>query len=252
MTIRKVKGLESDFTIVPNQTINDKLSWAARGMLLYLCSKPDDWEVNITDLVNQTTGSAKRSGRDAVRKIMDELVDCGYMRKTQNRIAGKFDNNDHEVSFVPFTENPYTANPSTANPTQQSKDYTKEGNNKGLNNEHFSKEKRIDVFSLDSVEFAFCQSAQRFMVYMDATLKSDPSGSNVYTGGLTIGQWEDCESKLREILDDPEQCSNVIYNIYQDRRMGNKKTVSLPYILMDFANVDEFSHIALNCTNWTE
>lgn len=250
MSIRKVKGLESDFTIVPNKAINDKLSWAARGMLLYLCSKHDDWEVNITDLVKQTTGSAKRSGRDAVRSIMKELVECGYMRKSQKNIKGVFQNVDHEVSFLPFTENPYTVNPSTANPTQQSTDITKYGNNKESNTEHFSKEKRIDVFSLDGYEY--CKEAYAYLRCMDQTLKGDKQGSNIYTGGLTIEQIDSCEDKLREVLSEPSDCADFIYNIYQDRRMGNKKSVSLPYILMAFTDTEEFSHIALNCSDWLE
>lgn len=127
MAIRKVKGLESDFTIVPNKTINDNLSWEARGLLLYLCSKPDDWTVSVAHLVNQTSGCEKSSGRDAVRRIMKELVNRGYMRKSQCRTGGKFDKNDYEVSFLPFTENPSTVKPSTvepstANPPLQSKE----------------------------------------------------------------------------------------------------------------------------------
>lgn len=251
MSIRKVKGLESDFTIVPNQTINDKLSWAARGMLLYLCSKPDDWEVNISDLVKQTTGSAKRSGRDAVRKIMDELIECGYMRKTQNRIAGKFDNVDHEVSFSPFTENPYTVNPSTANPTQQSKDSTNYRNNKESNTEHFPKGKRIPVNSLDD-NFPFCKEAYCVLSGIDKILKTDPNGSNIYDGPLTLDQWEVCEDKMKEVLSEPREVEKLIYNIYNVRRMGNRKSVSLPFILMDQFDVEQFSHVALNCEGWAE
>ena len=250
MSIRKVKGLESDFTIVPNKAINDKLSWAARGMLLYLCSKPDDWEVNITDLVKQTTGSAKRSGRDAVRSIMKELIECGYMRKSQKNIKGVFQNADHEVSFLPFTENPYAVHPSTVHPTQQSTDITKYGSNKESNTEHFSKEKRIDVFSLDGYEF--CKESYRYLNEMDEILKSDRMGSNIYIGGLTKEQLDSCEDKLREVLDEPRECPDLIYRIYQGRNMGKKKSVSLPYILMAFTDTEEFSHIALNCSDWLE
>lgn len=244
MSIRKVKGLESDFTIVPNQAINDKLSWAARGMLLYLCSKPDDWEVNITDLFKQTTGSAKRSGRDAVRSIMKELIECGYMRKSQKNIKGVFQNADHEVSFLPFTENPYAVHPSTVHPTQQSTDITKYGNNKGSITEHFSKEKRIDVFSLDGYEY--CKSA---IEYISLCKENSP---NLYDGPLTISDWDSCEDKLREVLSEPIECEGLIYNIYRERKMGNKKSVSLPYILMTFTDTDEFSHLATNCNDWTE
>ena len=130
MSVIKIKGIDSNFTMVPNEMINDNLSWSARGMLLYLCSKPSDWEVNISDLIKQTEGSEKRTGRDAVRNIINELVKKCYMRKTQKRLSGKFDNVDYEVSFLPFTEKPLTAKPLTANPTQQSKDIKQSKDNK--------------------------------------------------------------------------------------------------------------------------
>ncbi len=231
MSIRKVKGLESDFTIVPNQTINDKLSWAARGMLLYLCSKPDDWEVNITDLVNQTTGCAKRSGRDAVRKIMDELIECGYMRKTQNRIAGKFDNVDHEVSFVPFTENPYTANPSTANPTQQSKDSTKDGNNKGSNTDISHSEKRLylEDIKLDH-DLRFCQEAIDQLRHIN----SQQYCRGAYIGSLTLSEWQDCEDAMRSV--DEFDFEYFIWWM-ETRSEAMIKTPSLPNMLCDMNGI---------------
>ena len=133
MSVIKVKGLTEKFTIVPNKTIDDDLSWSALGMLMYLGSKSEDWEVCITDLVRKTKnasldGKSRSSGRDAVRKNMNELIERGYMRKVQSRIKGKFGNVDHEVSLEPLpdspsTEKPFTAKPSTANPTQPSTEY---------------------------------------------------------------------------------------------------------------------------------
>jgi hypothetical protein len=228
MSIRKVKGLESDFTIVPNQAINDKLSWAARGMLLYLCSKPDDWEVNITDLVNQTTGTAKRSGRDAVRKIMDELVECGYMRKTQKRISGKFQNVDHEVSFKPFTENPYTVNPSTVNPTQQSTDITKYGINKESNTDIFHPENRIYVGNLNQIDFKHCYEAIDKLQHTDS-----------FTGCLTIQEWTRCEDAMESV-----DCFDYEYfNWWMETRAPSmKKRPSLANMLCDMNGIpfDQF------------
>lgn len=229
MSIRKVKGLESDFTIVPNQAINDKLSWAARGMLLYLCSKPDDWEVNITDLVNQTTGSARRSGRDAVRKIMDELVECGYMRKTQERIAGKFQNVDHEVSFLPFTENPYTVNPSTVNPTQQSTDITKYGINKESNTDISKADD--NVFSIDELvtdglkDYPLCTEAIYHLDWIN-----DSGNYKAFTGGLTLQEWSDCEDAMRSV-----DCFDTEYFTWwmTTRSKSMRKTPSLPNMLTD-------------------
>lgn len=117
-------------------------------------------------------------------------------------------------------------------------------------NEHFSKEKRIDVFSLEGYEY--CKEAYNYLNYMHGTLKYDKQGSNIYTGGLTIDQIESCEDKLREVLSEPIQCEDLIYNIYLKRNMANKNSVSLPYILMTFTDTDEFSHIATNCEGWAE
>ncbi|EMK3354933.1 hypothetical protein V8063_002706 [Vibrio parahaemolyticus] len=124
MAIKKLNGLESGFCIVPNATANAKLSWAAKGLLLYLGSKPENWEVSIPDLIKQTEGTSKRSGRDAIKAILDELIKSGHVRKLQQRTSGKFAANDYEVCLTPFTENPSTAKPSTAEPEQQSKEIT--------------------------------------------------------------------------------------------------------------------------------
>ncbi|AOQ26723.1 hypothetical protein [Vibrio phage 2E1] len=229
MSVRKVKGLESDFTIVPNKAINDKLSWAARGMLLYLCSKPDDWEVNITDLVKQTTGSAKRSGRDAVRSIMKELVECGYMRKTQKNIKGVFQNADHEVSFLPFTENPYAAHPSTAHPTQQSTDITKYGINKESNTDISKADDNL--FSIDELvtdglkDYPLCTEAIYHLDWIN-----DSGNYKAFTGALTLQEWSDCEDAMRSV-----DCFDTEYFTWwmTTRSKSMRKTPSLPNMLTD-------------------
>ena len=228
MSIRKIKGLESNFTIVPNKAINDKLSWAARGMLLYLCSKPDDWQVNITDLVNQTTGTAKRSGRDAVRKIMDELVECGYMRKTQARISGKFQNVDHEVSFQPFTGNPYTVNPSTANPTQQSTDLTKYGINKESITDNFSatqKESAYFINDLDKSDFKNCYQVMELNI----------DSSILYNGSLKLEEWQMCEDAMNSV--DGFDHEEYVEFWIEERSKAFRKTPSLPNMFCDFEGI---------------
>lgn len=224
MSIRKVKGLESDFTIVPNKTINDKLSWAARGMLLYLCSKPETWDVCMEDLVRQTTGSAKRSGRDAVRSIMKELIECGYMRKSQKNIKGVFQNADHEVSFLPFTENPYAVQPSTVHATQESTDITKYGN---------KKESNTDISKADDNLFSIDEVMNDFPLCSDAIHELTSLGKynyKIYTGELTLSEWEYCESAMRSVDD-----FDVEYFTWwmKEKSPSMRKTPSLPNMLTD-------------------
>ena len=135
MTIRKITGLEGGFCIVPNSTLNDSLSWEAKGMLAYLCSKPDNWEVSITQLTNHSRKSPSPSGRDKTYRILNELQEAGYVRKLENRASGKFTGVEYIVSptkiedlpaNTPLTDLPYTDLPDTANPTQQNKESKQE------------------------------------------------------------------------------------------------------------------------------
>ena len=65
---------QSNFTIIDNRVFADNcLSFAAMGLLGYLLSKPDNWTVNIAQLVEVTHDTAKHLRRDGVSAVMKEL-----------------------------------------------------------------------------------------------------------------------------------------------------------------------------------
>lgn len=67
------------FTTVHRDTINDKtLSLRARGLLIWLLDKPDDWRVNSTAIERECT-----EGREAIRASLSELEKAGYIERTQ-------------------------------------------------------------------------------------------------------------------------------------------------------------------------
>lgn len=113
---------------------SDTLSFAALGMLTYILSKPDDWQITLTDLAR-----ANKSGRDAARAILDELIEAGYISKSksQRRVSGRFSNYQYTVWEKPSTVTPSTGQPSTENPTVQSKESqsTEKQNNHQQNNQ---------------------------------------------------------------------------------------------------------------------
>lgn len=159
MTIRKVKGLDSQFTITPNSTINDSLSWAALGLLTYLCSKPDDWQVSPAQLVKHSERSERPTKRDATYSIINELISKGYMKRVQSNDNGRFGKCDYLVSNVPFTDNPeehnkphtdlpYTDGPYPAKPTQQSKDL-KQSKERTQSTDRSLSDKSDSVLALD-------------------------------------------------------------------------------------------------------
>ena len=141
MSIIRGPRPQSHFYILDKSISEDlRLSWAARGMLVFLLGKPDHWEVSVASLVNATSGSIRQSGghtkRDGVKVLIGELIDAGYMTKSEKPKHGEtgcFEGYDYVVCEVPSPDNPSMADqpspdwpspaePSPANPTQVSTD----------------------------------------------------------------------------------------------------------------------------------
>ena len=74
--VRRGPRLASNFTILSNAVINDeRLSFRARGVLVWLLSKPDDWHTRSESIAAQSP----KEGRVAVRSALRELADLGYL-----------------------------------------------------------------------------------------------------------------------------------------------------------------------------
>jgi hypothetical protein len=97
---------ETSFYTVDKQISEDeRLSWAARGMLIFLLGKPDGWQVSVKHLVNETQFAIRgQLGRDGVKAILAELGEAGYLtrsEKPRQTAAGHMDGYDYFVSEVP-------------------------------------------------------------------------------------------------------------------------------------------------------
>lgn len=129
-TIIRTNKRENPYVMIDKYGLNDvRLSWKAKGLLAYLLSKPDDWQIYERDLIKRST-----DGRDAVRTGLRELEANGYLSRQQLRGEdGSFrameyvvyerpiivENSDEGKSVhgnSPQTENPSTGNPTTENP----------------------------------------------------------------------------------------------------------------------------------------
>src|SRR4051794_9053866 len=81
--IRTVKDRQHPYTQIVNRVLtDDRLSWEARGMLAYLLSKPDDWQVRFSDLRRQGG-----RGRDSTQRILKELAAAGYRVRVCRHLA---------------------------------------------------------------------------------------------------------------------------------------------------------------------
>ena len=65
--------------VVPNQAAQDSsLSWAARGLLVFMLSMPAEWRFHEKDLISRSP-----MGRDHLRSIVRELEAHRYLRRTR-------------------------------------------------------------------------------------------------------------------------------------------------------------------------
>lgn len=79
--IRIDKRGSKNYSVVANAGLQDpRLSFQAKGMLAYLLTKPDDWDLRIDDLL--TTGP---DGLRVVRSALKELASCGYVKREKKR-----------------------------------------------------------------------------------------------------------------------------------------------------------------------
>jgi hypothetical protein len=105
---RAAKTKDNPYVMVDKRIIdNVGLSFKAKGILVYLLSRPDGWEVNLMDLANRST-----EGLSAVKSGCKELKEMGYLKHAGIRRAdGKFDTVIWEVHEAPQVDNQLTDTP---------------------------------------------------------------------------------------------------------------------------------------------
>ncbi|MGL5458224.1 MAG: hypothetical protein ACRDBY_01255 [Cetobacterium sp.] len=138
-----------NFTTIYNNFAQDKtLSLEAKGLALYLFSMPSNWCINPTQLRFEL-----QIGKDKVTKLINELIEKGYMFKYQKDIVfskrGELRNiyyfsDDKEIlketteifrssnvqPQLPMSETPYTEISYAEDPRYLNKDTIQEENNK--------------------------------------------------------------------------------------------------------------------------
>lgn len=88
---------ERNYTVLDNTFIQDaSLSWKAKGLMTYLLSLPDDWEIHLSEIEKHST-----DGKAALRSAINELKEHGYLMAEQKRKDNRF----AEMIYV-IIENP--------------------------------------------------------------------------------------------------------------------------------------------------
>lgn len=79
-TFRVYKESGNFVTVHKNFIHDNKISWKAKGILLYLLSRPDDWQVYETELVKHTS-----DGLSSLKSGIKELEEVGYIQRARKR-----------------------------------------------------------------------------------------------------------------------------------------------------------------------
>lgn len=105
---RVAKNKDNPYVMIDKRIIdNDNLSFKAKGILVYLLSRPDGWEVNQADISSRSI-----DGLGAVKSGIKELKEAGYLRHAGTRTAkGQFATVIWEVYEVPQVDNRPTDSP---------------------------------------------------------------------------------------------------------------------------------------------
>lgn len=89
------------FTMVANSIIFDsRISSKAKFYYVYLSSKPDGWKFHTNCIIREI-----KEGRDAFYSGLKELIQFGYLERTQINEGGKFKHTDFLLKIPPYTEN---------------------------------------------------------------------------------------------------------------------------------------------------
>lgn len=86
--IHRIPNKKRYVSIACDALEDSRLSLQAKGILAYLLSRPDDWEVSVQQLV-----SIGPDGRSTVQSCLQELAECGYAKLVQHR-----DKNGHRAT----------------------------------------------------------------------------------------------------------------------------------------------------------
>jgi len=126
--IRVAKNRDHPYVMLDRRLAEDpSLSWKAKGLMAYMLSRPDDWQIRVTDLVRRSP-----DGESAVRSGLRELEQHGYIvrKRRHDAATGRFTGitlTVHESPTPcdsPQAERPQTERPHTDDPRAENRPLT--------------------------------------------------------------------------------------------------------------------------------
>jgi len=107
--IRGHHSFDDHFTQIPNDWLRDKrISLGAKGLLAQLLSHAPGWRIS-----QESLGRDNGVGRDAIRTLINELLEAGYLMRSEERERGE---KGYLGGYTYTTQDPTKDNPTQDNP----------------------------------------------------------------------------------------------------------------------------------------
>lgn len=60
-----------------------RLSWGSRGLMAFIRSQPDDWRLDVEELINASGDNSTSAAAD-LEAMIDELLAAGYLKRDKD------------------------------------------------------------------------------------------------------------------------------------------------------------------------
>jgi len=189
---RVKKNKNNPFVQMYKQPINNEnLSFKAKGILAYLLSKPDDWQVYEVDLQKHAT-----DGKTSISNGIKELIEAGYIEREMKRNEkGQFKGYEYRVYEVPPESGFSDIGLSENGKTDTTNNYITKNKETNNNNGHHQSAKVQPIIYAKTIADDECYSAikyynHRYYMINDKFL------------ALKVNQWQQVKDKFEKVMDE--------------------------------------------------
>lgn len=209
-------NLRKDFTITPNELINDdSLTPQARFLFTYMASKPDDWK-----FVQEPMAKNFNWSLPTLRKYLKELLAAGWISRERSRDEGKFDSFDYTLHSSP------SAHVDQDHQVQKKPTWEKPNMGKFSTTKKYSLQKRNNSLS-SANDFSSCSdrvTASLSLIETEIRKNSEVLGEQLSKQDRDyvlneIPKWLKYHAKREGFFDDP--IGNLQYGPYSLERWVN-------------------------------
>ena len=184
MSVFKIEKTK-DFTIMSNYHFRDmNLSLKAKGLLSYMLSLPDDWDYLLNGLCSICKESIK-----AIRSILKELEDNGYLKRTKKQLENGRFSYEYNIFEIPYTQKGHTEEGHVEEDTQinTNKQNTKEQIDKGdKTNSPFFVEQEHNILTLELINRGYIEKNDTQIFYYDKLFEDLLNDNNSYKDLMII------------------------------------------------------------------